>query len=569
MERAQPIRPTQFITTYGPGALLESLRGPVLINGIAHSGLFTHENPGRYEIVEPALSQLLPEQGQIFRLPSNAERDQDDSTAIYDTRAFPRWSLCVTHSTLYRVQFGRKKTCPGCQASDNKYLAWEKSRQEAVTFVMACTEGHMDDVPWDFLLHQGQSKGCQPEFIRWRGAGGPLRSVTLSCPDCPSKVSLADLYHREHRCSGHYLERDPYPKGQSLCDRQARITQRGASNLFLPEVRSSLTLPRTDSDLDRAMRHNVVLTFLTMMCPGKTPPTDAQWGQLLAMPHLPDSLKTQLSEPTVEELNRAAMRVLDYELPKSAEEVRSREFHTLCEASRRGHLESSHFQVLPDSRRTYQLGPYRLAVTPVSRLRVVMAQVGYRRLGGSLVECGYQHGGNLWFPGVELFGEGLFLQLDEPLVVRESARWSRWEERHHSTRVVADHPEWVWWHTLSHRLIRSLAIDSGYSAASVKERLYLSEEGGGVLLYAVQPGGDGTLGGLIALVERFESVIDGALQLLDGCSNDPLCGEQQISPSRYNGAACYACSLLSETVCEMRNHSLDRKILVETLLGGG
>jgi hypothetical protein len=141
IERAQPIRPTQFITTYGPGAILESLRGPRLIPCIAASGLFDLESPQDYEIKEPALSLLLPEQGRIFRLPSNADHDLDDSAALYDTSPFPAWSLCTKHAVLYRARYPTRKACPRCPPlSEGK--AWEQARQQAVSFVQVCRHGH-------------------------------------------------------------------------------------------------------------------------------------------------------------------------------------------------------------------------------------------------------------------------------------------------------------------------------------------------------------------------------------------------------------------------------------------
>ena len=44
------------------------------------------------------------------------------------------------------------------------------------------------------------------------------------------------------------------------------------------------------------------------------------------------------------------------------------------------------------------------------------------------------------------------------------------------------------------------------------------------------------------------------------CSNDPLCEE---AAETREGAACYACCLISETSCEHRNKMLDRLILRE------
>ncbi len=131
-----------------------------------------------------------------------------------------------------------------------------------------------------------------------------------------------------------------------------------------------------------------------------------------------------------------------------------------------------------------------------------------------------------------------------------------------------NHPTHVWWHSLSHRLLTALSVDSGYSSAAIRERIYLTFDAsgdphGGILLYTVQPGGDGTLGGLMSLVASFGTILDAALRDVRTCSNDPLCAE---SPSAgADGASCYSCLLVSETSCEHRNRGLDRLLLMETL----
>src|SRR5205823_4694502 len=126
------------------------------------------------------------------------------------------------------------------------------------------------------------------------------------------------------------------------------------------------------------------------------------------------------------------------------------------------------------------------------------------------------------------------------------------------------HPVHVWWHSLSHRLLRTLSIDSGYSSAAIRERTYLSSNSdprGGLLLFTVQPGGDGTLGGLIALADRFGEILTSSLVDIEDCSNDPLCFEAPQVGAQ--GAACYSCLLASETSCEHRNLALDRLLLLD------
>ena len=131
------------------------------------------------------------------------------------------------------------------------------------------------------------------------------------------------------------------------------------------------------------------------------------------------------------------------------------------------------------------------------------------------------------------------------------------------------HPLGVWWHTLSHRLIKSIATDCGYTLASIRERLYITKDGGklkaGLLLYSARPGMDGTMGGLIYQVPRFKRILERALEDIDLCSNDPICSTTELINGNLNGAACYVCLFLPETSCEFGNMGLDRNVLKNSL----
>jgi hypothetical protein len=210
-------------------------------------------------------------------------------------------------------------------------------------------------------------------------------------------------------------------------------------------------------------------------------------------------------------------------------------------------------------------------ITPISRLRMVMVQKGYQRMDpqqGAIVSVAFQHGTETWYPGVELYGEGIFIDLPDAPLALAGPRFQAWLSKQPNPPQARSHPVHVWWHTLSHRLLQSLSIHSGYSSAAIRERVYLHLDAsgtaqGGILLYTVQPGGDGTLGGLIAQAERFGSVLNAALRELAICSNDPLC--EDATSAGAEGAACYSCLLASETSCEHRNLGLDRLLLLENL----
>jgi hypothetical protein len=125
-------------------------------------------------------------------------------------------------------------------------------------------------------------------------------------------------------------------------------------------------------------------------------------------------------------------------------------------------------------------------------------------------------------------------------------------------------------HTFSHLLIRELALECGYNAASIRERIYASSDDdpmAGVLLYTAAADSDGTLGGLIELgkPDNLGRLIEQSLHRASVCSSDPLCAEHDPENDRsLHSASCHACSFVAETSCERSNRYLDRSLLVPT-----
>src|SRR5207249_9620468 len=55
----------------------------------------------------------------------------------------------------------------------------------------------------------------------------------------------------------------------------------------------------------------------------------------------------------------------------------------------------------------------------------------------------------------------------------EGDRARAWSDSYQAANPLDDslHPVHVWWHTLSHRVLRALSVDSGYSSAAIQERV--------------------------------------------------------------------------------------------------
>ena len=193
-----------------------------------------------------------------------------------------------------------------------------------------------------------------------------------------------------------------------------------------------------------------------------------------------------------------------------------------------------------------------------------------------------------WVPCAQTRGEGIFLRFDEDRIAEweqrpeVQARRHVLEAAHETWRADRRLPPGQWpgmryvlLHTFAHATIRELALECGYSAAGIAERIYASSGErpmAGVLLYTAAPDSEGTLGGLVTLGrrDRLGPLIEQALDAARLCSSDPLCAEHDPRDRGVlYGAACHACLFASETSCERGNHYLDRALLVDTAIGSG
>ena len=107
-----------------------------------------------------------------------------------------------------------------------------------------------------------------------------------------------------------------------------------------------------------------------------------------------------------------------------------------------------------------------------------------------------------WLPAIEVRGEGIFINLDVAKVTQWEVRRDvveraatahvaaerAWKEHNGDDRPfpMTISPRLLLVHTTAHALAERLSLDSGYSTASIRERLYVSQGSGGMcgfLLY--------------------------------------------------------------------------------------
>ena len=244
--------------------------------------------------------------------------------------------------------------------------------------------------------------------------------------------------------------------------------------------------------------------------------------------------------------------------------------------------------------------PYFKSIKQVSELKLTQVQLSFNRNKPRMAFQGAD--GNIRYsanakrifegedknqyvlPAVQNYGEGIFFQFNEESL-NELADDSRLQDILKRKPSQQDQDYGIWEmlnrcgqkyfivHSFSHLIMRELEFACGYPTASLKERLYISSNDkefmAGILIYTTD-GSEGSMGGLVsqASSHNIEKLITNALLRGVNCSSDPLCWESEGQGLfDFNLAACFSCSLVSETACETMNLGLDRRVLVDDEFG--
>ncbi|MCC9741299.1 DUF1998 domain-containing protein [Streptomyces sp. MNU89] len=579
-KRLGAVRRTQQITTYGVGSMVAIGDQSFLI-----SSLDSWRVRGDPEIHEPRLESRLRVDG--FRLPPAANPPSGDGVRV---RRFPTQYSCQGCGALKRYRdFNGAKGEGICGSCDR---AVTPSR-----FILACSNGHLDEFPyWEWVHRRTDPTGGRDgEKHRLKlittGRTASLRSIVIEC-DCGKKASMEGAFGGRAMkdlgitCPGGQPWLGTHTKVTG-CTEIPRALQRGSSAAWFPTVRSSLSIPPWHQALMQ-----LVIREKKMLL-GE----DAEWIERVARK------KEWLDKYSVEEVLRA-VRTLDSaaaelqpdpETPPALEAsdvLREEEYRQLLIGAEET-PENEHFVCVPPvSSQDDPPLPGIDRTMLVKRLREVRALQYFSRVDTPLPtdpkrrRAPLHHGAVNWLPAIEVIGEGVFLRLDPDRLAAWEAktgpdsparRVAHLREQHTAvlksrgvTGTAAESPvtaRLVLLHTLAHALINEWSLDCGYPAASLRERLYVSDEMAGMLLYTASSDSAGSLGGVIAqgTPKKLAASLRAALDRVSWCSADPLCMESDAGGvDSLNLAACHACVLLPETSCEMNNTFLDRGLLVGT-----
>lgn len=547
-------RQSQLVTTYGVGSLFPAGDQSFMIAGIDE-----WDEHWCAEVEEPRLARSLGV--DTFRAPSTGRRSGDVPAV-----RFPAYHYCPSCRRLDHFwRFDpRKMQCTDCSTD------LTPSR-----FVACCENGHIEDFPYFQWIHRGQDLVGDSHRMKLttRGASSSLADIVVSCScgvaahDLDGSFSAGAL-QKIKSCGG----KRPWLPGavDELCEKPLRVLQRGSSNVWFSAVRSSISIPPWSSPNAR---------FVTKHWSLLQHQSDEELAKNVGL-----AIKGERAPGLTLEGIVALVRQrkgLDADHVPTDADLRAEEYLALIDGNDKGShdtFQCSSVEVAPE------LHGFVAQVSKATRLREVRALYGFSRVTPMPTDTTNPRLADLsqnplrWLPATEVLGEGIFVRLDESLVVRweksqlaeerQTAITTSLERRAVESGVDSPPPpsaRFIAIHSLAHMVLQELSLDAGYPVGSLRERIYAAGDQAGFLIYTASSDAAGSLGGLAALAEKtlFAHMLETAASRASWCSNDPVCSES--GPSGADGlnlAACHACLLLPETSCEHRNIYLDRVALV-------
>jgi len=593
--RVGAVRPSQLMFTYGVGSLVDLPNITVIVGGLDR--WTRNQTPISEPRLLDAVQRILGRQVRQLRaapmLEDTGNPFDDWAKEGVPSYPFPRWLRCSNPACnlLAPVDAGLFQYESNTFATNrNRFIhvgcANGNSKRTAipVRFVIACAGGHLDDFPWVEFCHDYHPCTGDPVLeLRDVALAARATDQKVRCRTCNKEAGVNRAFGFAANkvlpmCRG----RHPHLPGYESCNRQATAMLVGATNLWFPLTRNVLSLPDVVAPIDKAVAEH--------------------WDDVENVTSVGDLAN-------LKRFNRAVAEVLapfaDDDVFAAIERYRNAE-----EAIDEADLHGPEWRVFTGPPVALDDLTTRHAGTPqgftstltgsviADRLRTVTAFCGFTRIDSldeaELSELKVRRAPisqqePTWVPAAEARGEGLLIRLDENAVqaweaqaakhprileLQDSAR--AWRKRRNlPTDRGIPTARFALVHAFAHLLLHQVALDCGYSTASLTERVYArsadqDQPMAGVLIYTADSDSEGTLGGLVSLgdADTMGRLILEGLHRATLCSGDPLCAEHRAdvdTGTSLHGASCHSCLFLPETSCGHGNRALDRAVLIPTL----
>lgn len=563
-----------------------------------------------------------------FGMPYNSRIGKDNWGISYVR--FPEWYFCPKCRSFkpLREWISQYKSIGPKKWVENdpdmvKHMICPICKQALVVsrLVTVCEKGHISDFPWVKWVHVRNFSGSKPVcshpsllFKTGNSSNEGLETLRIECKTCGASATLKDAFNpdifeilsKSNDNNENFICEGKHPWKNVIdqsCNMYPQTKQRGSSSVYFPFSVSSIVIPPYSSILNKKIEQSThyeagmntisqlkALDFPKAVIDKAINSTIKSSAEMIAMDidesaeQVEKTLKRRWLCSHKEELSILKYKFDEYDALSEELGLPKKDYGDFVR-------ESTNIEDY------YQSGAFGIkyikSISLIKKVREVQALVGFSRLKPleqnvfskqiDNIVC-VKESNTKWYPAYEVWGEGIFIEIDDckikkwlSLSEEPNMRAKLLERRFNESYFGKQNPrkispKFVLLHTLAHLLIKELSFNCGYSIASLKERIYCSdqEDGkimSGIFIYTASGDSEGTLGGLVrqGYPDLFPKIFEKAIETAKVCSNDPVCSLSNGQGRDFlNLAACYSCTLIPETSCEEFNIFLDRGLLIGT-----
>lgn len=486
-------------------------------------------------IIEPRLQKVLGVDYFIKPFSFNTSGLKNNFLSIPAVR-FPRWHYCTNHlcGSMREVEltFAQDKIeCTTCCTANFK------AKMIPVRFIAACSNGHIQDVPFKEWVHNGNvpndDRNHNLSYHSLSGSGD-LGSILIKC-SCGDKKTLAGLMNVTKNGDNvfdsalgrigfdkeedkKFSEEDPndknplgqYCKGHrpwlglegvinpKPCNgnKHLQVLIRGASNVHFSDIISALYLPKISTECneyvtkvieekgrtelkkfyDQDNGERLLPAILSMELVVKN-------GLISKEDLISGVIAELLIEDSNQDINNCGitseqgLRFEEYEYILAGRDSENADFKAVkknFEGYKEKDLLEKYFECIVLVEKLKETRVFRSFARINPSNKVDMSELSNKPVN--------------WLPANEVYGEGIFLKFKDDVIDEwletENGYFSDIINRYQSAmlkRRPRDEPKnlnasFIAMHTFAHLLIKKLCFQCGYGSSSLRERLYFSDD---------------------------------------------------------------------------------------------
>ena len=535
-------------------------------------------------INEPRLQELL--NVRFFRKPLPFKKTGNNNTNLEIPGVrFPQWHHCTNTrcGAMRKIKLSQSDfpRCENC-AKENK-----KFKMIPVRFIAACSQGHIQDIPFKEWVHNGpvpQDNKNHALFYRAGSGSGDLGSIKIKC-SCGahkslggimnvSKSSEGDVYNsalasigldeKEKNKINQDNPNNSNPHGQYCkgsrpwlgpeymdgdCREHMHVLIKGGSNIHYSDIISALYLPEFDLNTNPEVGKIIEDLGLQNITEFYNQ-TDDHLVLRSLLKIRKEIINNFISEDAafseIEKVIKNSGNTNNDNEVNSEQGLRLQEYQYILNERK---SENSDFKSVVNNFENYEsrvfLETYFENVVLIERLKETRVFKGFARINPGLIINTSELSAEdvAWLPATQVYGEGIFLKFNEKrldywlnnefpdncysLIARYYKNVKNPNPRHEEGL----NPTFVMMHTFAHLLIKRLCFNCGYGSSSLKERIYFSHNEekrmNGILIYTSSGDSEGSLGGLVrqGREKYLGNLIKEAIADAEWCSADPVCSD--------------------------------------------